>query len=68
MPSKTPPARVTQLNRDIVKVVETPAARSQLGGYGVTVAGTPLAAFADEIKNELRLWAEVANRAGIKPQ
>ncbi len=67
-PSKTPPVLVAQLNRDIVKVVEAPATKAQLAGYGVTAASSTLAEFAAEIKNELRAWAEVAKSAGITPQ
>ncbi len=67
-PSKTPHSLVTQINRDTITVVEAPSTKSQLAGYGVTVATTTLAEFAAEISNETRLWAEVAKSAGIKPQ
>ena len=67
-PSRTPQALVAQINRDTVKVVEAPSTKAQLAGYGVTVATTTLAEFAAEIRNETRIWAEVAKSAGIKPQ
>ena len=59
---------MTQLNRDIVKVVEAPAAKKQLAGYGVTAGGSTVPEFSAEIKNELRTWADMAKSAGIKPQ
>ncbi len=67
-PAKTPAAVVTQLNRDIVKVVEAPATKEQLAVHGVTAASSSLSQYAAEVKNELRTWADVAKGAGIKPQ
>jgi tripartite-type tricarboxylate transporter receptor subunit TctC len=67
-PVRTPPALVKQLNADIVKVVESPAARAQLANYGVTAASSTLAQFDAEIRNERRVLVDVARNAGIKPE
>lgn len=68
VPAKTPQTLIAQLNRDTIKVVEAPPAKTQLAGYGVTAAGTTLSEFNAEIRNEIRVWSEVAKSAGIKPQ
>jgi tripartite-type tricarboxylate transporter receptor subunit TctC len=68
VPSATPQARVARLHRDIVKVVDAPATKDQLAIHGVTAASSTLADYAVEVKNDLRIWADVARAAGIKPE
>ena len=67
-PARTPSTVVTQLNRDIAKVVDATAMKDALAVHGVTAARSSLSEFAIEVKNELRTWADVAKGAGIRPQ
>lgn len=67
-PAKTSQAIVVQLNRDVGKVLETPATRKRLAAYGVTPVGNSLAQFAAEVKNEVRTWAAVTKASNIQPE
>jgi len=67
-PARTPPTLVKQLNANIVKVVESPAAEARLANYGVTTASSTLEQFGAEVRNERRVLAEMARNAGIKPE
>jgi len=68
VPAKTPTTVVSQLNRDITKIVETPSTKEQLAVHGVTATSSTLSQYAAEVRKDLRTWADVAKNAGIQPQ
>ena len=58
-PAKTPPAVVTRLNAEIVKVLALPEVRNQFAIQGIeTLGGTP-EHFASYIRDEIAKWAKV---------
>ena len=66
MPARTPPAIVTRLNSEIVKVLRTPAIRERFAVEGVEPVGSTPAQFASHIKLELVKWGKVIKDAGIR--
>jgi tripartite-type tricarboxylate transporter receptor subunit TctC len=65
-PAKTPPATVSRLNQEIVKVLRNPALRERLAREGVDVVGNSPAEFADFIRKELGEWAKAVKESGAK--
>jgi len=67
-PAKTPPAVVTRLNSEIVKVLSMREVRSQFASQGIeTLGGTP-EHFAGYIRNEIAKWARVIKLSGAKAE
>lgn len=65
-PARTPPALVTRINGEIVKVLRSQSIRERFAAQGVEpVGGTP-AQFASHIKLELAKWGKVIKDAGIR--
>ena len=65
-PAKTPPAIVTRLNAEIVKVLAMPDVRNQFEIQGIeTIGGTP-ERFAEYIRTEIAKWAKVIRLSGAK--
>lgn len=67
-PAKTPAATINRLNMSTNEVLKTPAVREKLNALGVDLAGGSSAVFTKFIAAEVSKWAEVAKRAGIKPE
>jgi tripartite-type tricarboxylate transporter receptor subunit TctC len=66
VPARTPPALVTRLNSEIVKVLRSPAIRERFAAEGVEPVGNTPAQFAAHIKLELAKWGKVLEDAGIR--
>jgi tripartite-type tricarboxylate transporter receptor subunit TctC len=67
-PAKTPPAIITRLNAEIVKVLALPDVRNQFEIQGIaTIGGTP-ERFGDYIREEIAKWAKVIRLAGAKAE
>ncbi len=66
MPARTPPALVTRVNSEIVKVLRMPAIRERFAAEGVEPVGSTPAQFAAHIKSELAKWGKVIKDAGIR--
>ncbi len=65
-PAKTPPAIVTRLNAEIVKVLALPDVRNQFAIQGIeTLGGTP-EQFANYIRDEIAKWAKAIRLSGAK--
>ena len=65
-PAGTPPAIVTRLHRETVRILAAPDVRKRLNDLGLDViAGTP-AELAAVIEREIPQWAKVIKQAGIK--
>jgi len=65
---RTPRPVVDKLNADFVMAIRSPDVRQQLTALGLEPVGNPSAQFAATIRAEIKLWADVVKRAGIKPQ
>ena len=66
MPAKTPPAIVNKLNRELVRLLNTPAVIEALARDGATPApGTP-AQLLETMRTELAKWSKVVQAAGLK--
>ena len=66
VPARTPPALVTRLNGEIVKVLRSQAIRERFAAEGVEPVGNTPAQFASYIKVELIKWGKVIKDAGIR--
>lgn len=65
-PAKTPPAVVTRLNAEIVKVLAASEVRNQFASQGIeTLGGTP-ERFATYIRDEIEKWARVIRLSGTR--
>jgi len=67
-PKGTPPAIVDKIHRDITKVLQNPEAREKLLALGVEISGKDPGAFSQIVRDEVALWKEVAQKAGVVPQ
>ncbi len=65
-PAHTPPEIVTRLNAEIVKTLNDPDTRALLEKQAIQVVGSSPKAFADFIKQDIAIWKEVAEQAGIE--
>jgi tripartite-type tricarboxylate transporter receptor subunit TctC len=66
-PPRTPTAVIDRLNRETVKIMESPEVREKLEGIGIVpLANTP-AEFGALIKKEAAYWAKVIKDTGIRP-
>jgi tripartite-type tricarboxylate transporter receptor subunit TctC len=65
---RSPKPVLDKLNAGFVKAIHSPDVRQQLTAMGLEPVGNPAAQFAAAIKEEIARWANVAKRAGIRPQ
>jgi tripartite-type tricarboxylate transporter receptor subunit TctC len=67
-PASTPRAIVERLNAEVVKIMQTPEARTYLSGLG----GTPISTTPEEasafLRAETERWTKVIHAAGIKAE
>ena len=67
-PAGTPPAVVAKLNGDLRKVLSITDVRENLRKHGLDVTGSTPQEFAEHLKREKAVWAQVIREAGIKPE
>ena len=67
-PAKTPPAIVSKMNADAVKVLCEPEIRKRLEGLGLEVVGSTPDEFGAFIKGEMAKWGPVIKAANIIAQ
>jgi tripartite-type tricarboxylate transporter receptor subunit TctC len=65
-PARTPPAVVTQLNRDFLSALRTPDVRDRLVSQGVEIVGSTPDEFAQFVRNEIPKWAKAAQISGAR--
>jgi tripartite-type tricarboxylate transporter receptor subunit TctC len=65
-PAHTPPAIVSRLNREFVKIVQAPDIRDRLTGEGAEPVGNTPAEFGAFLKADIARWAKVIKQAGAK--
>jgi tripartite-type tricarboxylate transporter receptor subunit TctC len=66
LPAKTPPAIVNKLNRELVRLLDTPAVVEALAKDGAVPAGSTPAQLAETMRAELDKWSKVVKNAGLK--
>jgi tripartite-type tricarboxylate transporter receptor subunit TctC len=67
-PAGTPPAIVARLHKDIAAALSQPALRERFAKSGARLLGNSPEEFAQQIKQDRKMWGEVILAAGIKPQ
>lgn len=65
-PAGTPRATISQLNRDIVHVLQIPEVKERLGKQGFETNSNTPEAFAKLIKTDIEKWAKVAKSSGAR--
>lgn len=66
VPARTPKEIVTQLNRELVKILRRPNVLEKLSTDGGEVVGSTPEEFTEHIKAELKSWAKVIKEANIR--
>jgi tripartite-type tricarboxylate transporter receptor subunit TctC len=67
-PAGTPPAVLAKLEDALGKTLEMPDVRKRLTDMGATVQPMKAKAFGDYISSEITKWADIVNKAGVKPE
>src|SRR6478735_3138929 len=67
-PAGVPPAIVMQLNREIIKAVNSPQVRERLTMFSLEAITSTPEEFRKVIDFELKRWAEVVKAANIQPE
>jgi tripartite-type tricarboxylate transporter receptor subunit TctC len=65
-PAGTPPAVITRLNAEMLKVLADPAVRQSLTTASQEIVGSTPQAFAEVIARDLKLWTDLAVRLKVK--
>jgi tripartite-type tricarboxylate transporter receptor subunit TctC len=66
LPAKTPAAIVNKLNKELVRLLDTPAVVAALAKDGAVPAGSTPAQLHETIRAELEKWSKVIKSAGLK--
>lgn len=67
-PAGTPPAIVARLQKDIAAALSKPVLRERFAKSGARLIGNTPDEFAQQIRNDRKMWGEIIAAAGIKPQ
>jgi len=67
-PAHTPPVIVTQLNRELRKIIDDPDVKSKLGNVGFEAFSSTPTEFEDFVKVQLSKWSKMVRDAGIQPE
>ena len=67
-PAGLPPAVVARINREVNTAMQAADVREQFIAQGAEPAGGTQQQFADLIQREIKEWADVVRKVGIKPQ
>jgi tripartite-type tricarboxylate transporter receptor subunit TctC len=65
-PAGTPPAVVTRLNQEIVKVLHSPEVKERLLAAGTEIAGSSASQLTQIMKSEMARWKKIIIQSGIK--
>ena len=65
-PRATPPAIVDTLNREILKVLNTPDMKNFMGGLGAEPRSMAPQEFGGFIRSELTKWSKVVKESGAR--
>ena len=67
-PAGTPRDVIVKLNTEMVRIINQPDVRKQLGDQGYEPAGNSPEQFAEYIKSEIAKWTRVIKAAGLKAE
>ena len=67
-PAGTPPAIVVRLHKEIVEVLRQPDAQARFAKTGARLLGNTPEEFAQQIRQDRKMWGEVIRSAGIKAE
>jgi tripartite-type tricarboxylate transporter receptor subunit TctC len=67
-PAHMPPVIVTQLNRELRKIIDDPDVKSKLGNVGFEAFSSTPTEFDDFVKVQLGKWGKMVKDAGIQPE
>lgn len=67
-PAGTPPAIIDRMQREVAKALQVPDVRARFTELGALPVGSSTTHAQSFLRDELARWADVAKRAGIKPQ
>ena len=67
-PAHTPPAIVSELNRELRKIIDDPNIKSKLGNVGFEAFSSSPAELGDFIRVQLGKWGKMVKDAGIQPE
>ena len=67
-PAHTPSVIVTQLNRELRKIIDDPDVKSKLGNVGFEAFSSTPTEFGDFVKVQLGKWSKMVRDAGIQPE
>jgi len=59
---------VTQLNRELRKIIDDPDVKSKLGNVGFEAFSSTPTEFGDFVKVQLGKWSKMVRDAGIQPE
>ena len=65
-PAGTPPAIVSRLNREIVKIINMPDVKEKLTALGAEPVGNTPEEFGAIVRTEVAKWGEVVKKSGAK--
>ncbi len=65
-PAGTPKAIITQLHRELARLLQAPALRERLAAVGIDTAGSSPEAFGAFIRREIATWAKVVKDSGAR--
>jgi len=65
-PAGTPPEIVAKLNGEVIKILRNPTVRAPLIEGGHDVVGSSPPEFALAIRQDLKLWGDLAQKLGVK--
>lgn len=68
LPAATPPAIVSRLNAELVKVLRSAEVGEQLARLGAVPVGSTPEQFAAFVKDESRRWGKIIKDLGIRPE
>ena len=66
-PARTPASVVATLNQAVNKTIASADVKERFASDGVEPEGGTSAAFANQVKQDIRKWNAVAKQAGVKP-
>ena len=67
-PAQTPPAIVTQLNKELRKIIDDPDVKSKLSNVGFEAFSSTSKEFEGFVKVQLGKWGKMVKDAGIQPE
>jgi tripartite-type tricarboxylate transporter receptor subunit TctC len=67
-PANTPPAVLAKLEKALAEVLAMPDVRKRLTEMGAIVQPLNGKQFGDYIRSEITKWADIVNKAGVKPE